>query len=218
MKKIYGMLLLFFVFVTGHAQMKKGSVLLGGQLSYFSREYKHDDNQRAEISRNGTLGISAGKAFRENNFVGLEINYTIYRDISSYNGSDSVRTKGYILPIGVFIRSYKKLAGNFYIFGQTGGGVIIGNQTYSYKSPTGEVKTTQKGAYISLTPGVAYQVLKKMQVEITIPGIINTQYIITKRDSRDPQVQSSRYNQFSFSSNLNNTNLGWLGVGFKFVL
>ncbi len=95
MKKIYGMLLLFFVSVTGHAQMKKGSVLLGGQLSYFSRDYKYD-NQPDVKTRNGTIGVSAGKAFKENNFVGLEINYTIYRDISSYNGSDSVRTK-YIL-------------------------------------------------------------------------------------------------------------------------
>lgn len=217
MKKTYGMLLLFFVSVTGHTQMKKGTVLLGGQLSYYKRDYKYD-NQPGQNLRTATIGISAGKAFKENNFVGLEINYTSFKETSSYNGSDSVRTKGNLATIGTFIRTYKKLANNFYIFFQANGGVTTGNQIYSYKSPTGEIKATQRGVYVSLTPGVAYQVIKKMQVEITIPGIINMQYIVTKQNSRDPQVKNSKYKIFKFNSNLSNTNLSWLGVGFRFVL
>ena len=217
MKKIYGMLLLFFVFVTCHAQIKKGSVLLGGQLSYSNGSYQFG-YQPGHSSRNASIGVSAGKAIRENNFVGLDVNYISSKETSYYSGGDSVRSKGYYSTIGAFVRSYKKLANNFYIFCQATGGVTIGNQTQLYKSPNGEIKIKNRGTYASLTPGVAYQVFKKMQVEVTIPGIVSLQYMVTRQNSINPQLENAEFNQFAFSTNLNNTNLGLLGVGFRFVL
>jgi hypothetical protein len=42
---------------------------------------------------------------------------------------------------------------------------------------------------------------------------------VTKFDSEIPQVKNSKQEQFLFYSNINdNTGLGFLGVGFRFIL
>jgi|GEM_PF-6304528 len=58
-----------------------------------------------------------------------------------------------------------------------------------------------------------------MQLEIIIPNILSAQYLVTKVESEINQVKNSKQEQFLFYSNLNNnTGLGFLGVGFRFIL
>ena len=218
MRKIYA--ILFFILVSSlvNAQIKKNSYLLGGQLSYINENYSYDNftNQKRE---GGTIGISLGKAFKENSVIGLNLNLSPLKESNLFTGNDTVTTRFNHYNIGAFFREYKKLAKDFYFFGQVDGAAIIANQTSTYKLAAGDVKYTQRGAFISVTPGISYQVFKKMQLEITIPNILYTQYLVSELNSHIPQTKNSKSQQFSFYSNLNsNTSLGWLGVGFRFLL
>ena len=218
MGKIHGVLFFILVSFTGNAQIKKNTYLLGGQLSYFSENYKYD-NFTDQKREGGTIGISLGKAFKENSVIGLNLNLSPLKESNFYTGNDTVTTRYNRYNIGAFFREYKKLAKDFYFFGQVDGAAIIANQTSTYKLAAGDVKYTQRGAFISVTPGISYQVFKKMQLEITIPNILYTQYLVSKLNSHIPQTKNSKSQQFSFYSNLNsNTSLGWLGVGFRFLL
>ena len=218
MTKIYGILFFTLLSFTLNAQIKKNSILLGGQLSYYNEKYNVDniaDQKRVST----TIGISLGKAFKENSVFGINLSYSPTKETNIFAGSDTYTSKHNRFDLGVFFREYKKLANDFYFFGHVDASAIIAHETSSYASIPGETKLTQRGALISLTPGISYQVFKKMQLEITIPNILGMQYLVTKVDSKNPQTSNSKRNLFTFYSNLNNnTSFGWLGVGFRFLL
>jgi hypothetical protein len=217
MTKCYLSVLLLIICCAPNAQIKKSSILLGGELFYYNEKNKVENlNQKAEA---GTIGISLGKAFKENYAAGINLGLSPFKQTNYLTGSDTVTIRYNRFDIGAFYREYKKLAEDFYFFGQIDGAFIMANQKEDYKISPGDVKATQRGGFISLTPGITYQVFKKMQLELTIPNILSVQYLVTKFDSENPQVRNSKREQFMFYSNLNsNTSLGWLGVGFRFIL
>lgn len=197
------------------AQIKKQSILLGGQLFYYSDKF--DINNFSQKAKYANLGISLGKAYKENSVVGITINYSPSRQTNLLTGSDTANTKYTRLDAGVFLRQYKKLASDFYFFGQVDAAFVKGDEKDNY-STSGDVTATQRGAFISLTPGISYRVFGKMYLELTVPNILSTQYLRTKVESQNSQIKPSKTEQILFYSNLNtSSNLGWLGVGFRFV-
>ena len=217
MTKYYFFVLVFFVSVTGSAQIKQSSILLGGQLSYYNDKNQIENlNQKSE---SGTIGVSIGKAFKENSVIGLNFNFSPVKQTNYLNWNDTVDLTYNRFDIGAFFREYKRLAKDFYFFAQLDGAFILANQKDEYSVAPGDVKIKQRGGFVSLTPGISYQVFKKMQLELTIPNVLSMQYLVTKVDSHNLQVKNSRREQISFYSNLNNTtNVSWLGVGFRFLL
>lgn len=217
MQKCYFLALLVIISVSSSAQIKKGAILLGGQLSYYNEKIEKGNTDQKY--QGGTFGISLGKAFKENKVVGFNFAFSPNKQDNIFNGNDTFNLNYKRFDIGAFFREYKRLAKDFYFFGQVDGAVVIGNQKEQYKR-TGNLKATQRGGFVSLTPGISYQVFKKMQFELTIPNILGMQYLVTKIDSQNPQVQNSKRKQTVFYSNLNsnNTSLSWLGVGFRFIL
>ncbi|HSC52791.1 MAG TPA: hypothetical protein VLC98_04190 [Phnomibacter sp.] len=217
MTKYYFFSLLLFFSLTANGQIKKQSILLGGQLFYYNNKNQVDNlNQKSE---SGTISLSIGKAFKENKVIGINFSFSPIRQSNFLNNGDTTNLTFNRFDIGAFYREYKKLAKDFYFFTQIDGAYITANQTEHYKIASGDVKASQRGGFISLTPGISYQVFKKTQLEIIIPNILSVQYLVTKIDSQVSQVQNSKQEQLLFYSNLtNNTGLGLLGVGFRFIL
>ncbi len=217
MTKIFTTILILTLSTVTFAQINKKSILLGGQLFYYNEKNQVDIlKQKAE---SGTIGISLGKAFKENSVIGINLTYSPIRQTNFLNGNDTVTTTYKRYDIGAFFREYKKLGKDFYFFGQLDGAFIMANQKDDYTIAAGDVKATQRGGFTSLTIGVSYKIFKKMQLELTIPNILSVQYLVTKFNSQNPQVKDSKKEQFLFYSNLtNNTSLGFLGVGFRFIL
>lgn len=217
MTKCYLIVSLFLISFGANAQIKKQSILLGGQLFYYNNKNQVDNlNQKSE---SGTISLSIGKSFKENKIVGFNLGFSPIRRSNYLNNGDTTTLTFNRFDIGLFYREYKKLAKDFYFFSQVDVAFITANQNEHYKIASADVKATQRGGYISLTPGISYQVFKKMQLELTIPNILSFQYLVTKFDSKVPQIKNSREEQILFYSNLNNnTSLSWLGVGFRFIL
>lgn len=218
MSKIYGTLVLILVTFSSNAQIKKNATLLGGQLFYYSDKYKLDNSKTQQIE-SATIGVSIGKAFKENSVIGINFNYSPIKQSNFYTGFDTTTTKLKSFNIGAFYREYRRLAKDFYFFSEISGAAIIANQTTSYMQTSGDVKSTQRGGFISITPGVSYPLFKKVQLEVTIPNILSMQYLVTRINSDNQQVKNSKDEQILFYSNLANTTpLGFLGVGFRFIL
>jgi hypothetical protein len=208
---------LFFISIVASSQIEKQSILLGGQLFYYNNKNQVENlNQKSE---SGTMSVSIGKAFKENRIFGVNLGFSPIRQSNYLSSGDTTTLTFNRFDIGLFYREYKKLAKDFYFFSQVDAAYITANQKEHYKIASADVTATQRGGYISLTPGISYQVFKKMQLELTIPNILSMQYLVTKIESQVPQVKNSKQEQFLFYSNLNNnTSLSWLGVGFRFVL
>lgn len=209
--------LLVFITSNSSAQIKKQSVLLGGQLFY--NNVKVEVEKLKSNSQSGTIGVSVGKAYKENSVVGININFSPIRQTNYLSLNDTVDLTYNRLDIGAFLREYKKLAKDFYFFAEISGAYITANQKEDYKIAADYVKVKERGGFVSLTPGISYQVFKKMHLELTIPNILSLQYLVTKVDSHIPQISNAKRQQILFYSNLNNnTSLSWLGVGFRFLL
>ena len=217
MTKHYIFSLLLILSFTVNGQIKKQSIFLGGQLFYYNIKNKVDNlNQKSE---NATFSLSIGKAFKENKIIGVNLSFSPIRQSNYLNNGDTTNLTFNRFDIGLFYREYKKLAKDFYFFSQLDGAFITANQAEHYKIASADVNVTQRGGFIALTPGISYQVFKKMQLEIIIPNILSVQYLVTKIDSKVNQIKNSKQEQILFYSNINNnTGLGFLGVGFRFIL
>ncbi|HKO79711.1 MAG TPA: hypothetical protein VJU78_04910 [Chitinophagaceae bacterium] len=118
MKKILPVIITVFVFVSSvNAQIKKGSVFLGGDISGSTQKTKYGD-----ITTNKQNGINIspvfGKAIKDNLVPGVNAGANIYNnDNPPENGVYD--TKAY--NVGVFLRKYKNIStSGFYIFVQGG--------------------------------------------------------------------------------------------------
>ena len=217
MTKLYLFSLLIPLSFTVNGQIKKQAILLGGQLFYYNYNNKNDNlNQKSE---SGSFSLSIGKAYKENKIVGVNLRFSPIRQSQYLNNGDTTNLTFNRFDIGLFYREYKKLAKDLYFFSQFDGAFITANQMEHYKIASANVNVTQRGGFLALTPGISYQVYKKLQLEIIIPNILSVQYLVTKIDSKVNQIKNSKQEQFLFYSNINNnTGLGFLGVGFRFIL
>ena len=195
------------------AQINKGSIVLGGQVYYASTDINYG-TQPNQKNKNGLFKISAGKAIKENSVLGITLAYGSSKEENNYNGSLFINSKVNQYTFEVFYRLYKKLARNFYFFGEFGGGYITSNQTDNDPSGNNKVKYSNTGGDLYLTPGLSYKILKILHVEILIPRVIDFRYTVLKTKS---QTDNFKENQLIFNTNLNPTSLGFLGVGFSFI-
>jgi hypothetical protein len=201
------------------AQIKKGSILLGGQISYNDANADYTNTQANRKSRVAIFNISAGTALSENKVLGITVTYWDYNNDYVNSGLVNHNVKFNSYNFDVFYRQYKKLVKDFYLFGEMGAGYIGSNETDT-NVPGNNVKTryTTTGAELYLTPGIAYRFYKKLQVELVMPQIAGASYSVRKTTSQPVSVDDNKQGAFIFSTNLNSSFLNNLGLGFKFVL
>ncbi|MBC8033136.1 MAG: outer membrane beta-barrel protein [Chitinophagaceae bacterium] len=217
MMKFYGLILVIMFSSTLSAQINKGAILLGGQLSYSKSDYEEDRN--TNNTESGQFSVSIGKAFKENTVVGISLGFSPFEQKQVFPGFDTVNNEYNTYNAGVFIRKYKNITKSFYFFSQLDGTVVIGNGTRKFGNNTAEAKTKQRGGTLSVTPGLSYQVLPKLQLELSLPNILGLQYFKTTVESDVSRVTDSETELIGFQSNFDtNSLLGNLGIGFRFIL
>jgi hypothetical protein len=208
---------ILFISFSGLAQINKGAVLAGGQFSFTSGNQAYNGQDHKSSTAN--IDISLGKAIRENQVFGVSLGYSPIRqhNVVDYLGVTDVRSDRY--TVGVFYRMYAKLAKDFYFFGQTDVDYYSAMGTTHYQNANADVKGKANGAVLSVTPGLAYRVWKKLYLEMSLPSLLAIRYDVNDVKSPIPQVLSNTQKSFSAYSNLSgSTGLSSLGVGFRFVL
>ena len=182
MKKIFLLSTIIAIFnLTTSAQIKKGSLLLGGQVSYADVKSNYNTPQSDQKNKSAYFNVSVGTAFKENKVLGVSVSYGHFNSDYNYNGNSYTNIKSDRYNFDVFYRQYKKLAKDFYLFGELGGGYFGGNQTDTDIPSNNKTKYTESGAELYLTPGIAYRIYKKLQVELVIPQIAGTSYFSSKK-------------------------------------
>ena len=156
------------------AQITKGSVLFGGSLSYSSE--KTDNNSNTKIKSTG-FAPAFGVAIRENLVAGADLEY--YSIDSDYDYLKN-EAKG----AGVFLRKYWNIGKKFYAFGQARIGVrwadyIYTDTRYAYMRWNVEEFNTN----ITLKPGFAFTLSKKVQLETVLLPLFTAQYRKTESNS-----------------------------------
>ncbi|HMR81998.1 MAG TPA: hypothetical protein PKE30_02665 [Niabella sp.] len=205
---------LFSTFLTANAQIEKGTWIIGGAASYNTlkdESLPQLNSPKTVSSKGGIFGLNVGFAFKENNILGLIATYapsTFHDETPLEEGIVQTRsTKGHQKGIGAFYRGYKLLGDKFFLFGQTS--AWYANGKYSLNENMFKMNSVD----LSLSPGLAYQVLNNVHLEISIPNIFQIGY----SKSENPGLNASN-ELFYAHANLRSNPIENLGIGFKILL
>jgi hypothetical protein len=202
---------LLFISMVSRAQFSKGSILLGGQLSFGTSSYNDPSNTNPnQNSTGGTFDVSVGKAFRENAVYGLDLSYSY-----NNNGGGSLGSSNNFYDVGIFYRKYKDLGKDFFLFGQVGAGYSGSTETGPDSAGNKVTIGTSHGGQIYLYPGIAYRISNKFFLELSIPELFAMQYSYVKTTNSGQDMVS---HNFSVSTTLGSNPLSSLGLGFRLVL
>jgi len=200
----------FFV----NAQIKEGSLLIGGQVYYANVSAKTSNGGRMEKASNGVIDLSLGKAIKDNVVLGVHLQFIPGTSDQINNGSVSYKTKSNGYGAGVFYRKYKTLAKDFYFFIEAGANYLYEKQTTRDTAGNKVQMSTYSAVQLALAPGISYKVLKNLHMEVMIPGLLTLQYEVDKTSSIS---QSASQNKYTFNTNINASTLNNLSVGFRLI-
>jgi hypothetical protein len=190
-----------------HAQIGKGSLMIGGQLGYTS------NNSRAQAPNESFEGdtfggsLSIGKAIKDRLFVGVELGSGLSNS-EQYMGYNSHNV---YYGAGVFMRKYFDIGKRFFVFTQANSGV-----SFFDNEATSPMDFTEDEGYnllVSFSPGLSYALNRKLHLETGFQSIISASYSRGKVKRRSGQL--TRHENFSVSTNLNN--LASIRVGLRLL-
>jgi len=140
-----------------NAQIKQGSFLLGGNLSFAHYNDKYQSPGNNTSSTSAIIDLSAGKAIAENRVVDIHLTYSPMKSISQSGFNKQIRN---LYGGGVFYRKYKNLSKDFYLFlGVEGNYYFSKNDNRDSLDNSLEVDKSNNGQ-LSLYPGLSYEVMK----------------------------------------------------------
>ena len=209
--------LLVYISSVSYGQIKKGSILLGGQVFYYNSKIVNSTSQRDQKNNSAAYDISVGKVVKENSLVGLSVSYSPSAYDFAYNGSTYLNSRLKFYSIGGYYRLYKSLGKDFYFFSEMGAAYVFSHQIDTDTLGIKQRTVNQTGGQLNLSPGISYKIFKRLNLEITIPNIVYVQYSVSKTETTNP-VQNSKENRFSLNSNLNSSPINYLGIGFRIIL
>lgn len=226
MKKLYLCSILIFIGCLSQAQINKGTVLLGGELGFSNSTQKNYTNgSPAQVPAfkftYASIQPSAMIAIGKNVMWGFNLDFD-YQAQPNSNYDMHYNEYG----IGTFLRKYKPLGSGFYLFGQSALEFTYGDERSTYPPSTGPYSFTEtKNAIISLgfSPGIAYAVNRKWQVELLLSGLFYADYANNKEtdiavNPTGPESTNvEKANGFDFGSNLS-AGLTQLLLGVHYVI
>lgn len=198
--------------ISASAQISKGSTFLGGNVGFNTNTTK--PNTGAETKQTLlNLAPSVGFAYKENRVWGVMAAYYYNKTKSNFNQDNQT------YALGVFLRQYKPLGKGFYLFAdETASGSYTKGKA-EYPNPI-----SSKGFNINLgvSPGFAYDVSKKFQLELMLNNLLYANYGHSKTENTYPvspaSTSVSKNNNLTIGSNLSNlANVNYLTVGARFV-
>ncbi len=214
MKKFTFLSILFTLIFTGSldAQIAKGSVLLGGDLSGYIQ--KQEVVSGTEYKSKGIFfSPLIGIATRANIVQGgyLQIGFS-----NIENNTTPGKSKTSNLGVGYFIRRYAVIKNNFYGFIQGNAGVGYYENNYKVTGSKSEYRQTTVG--VNASPGLSLKISKKLHIESGLREVVSISYQVNKNVSTSATNNDIlRSSQFSISSSLNNFTSN-LYFGFRLLL
>lgn len=210
-KVLLSLLILFSVIGSAHAQISKGSLWLGGGVSY-SKSKTNLPSTIPDTTRIFNITPSIGIAVSNNLVVGIKLLYSSYKDNISplYSNQKNKQYGG-----GFFVRKYIPVVNRLYIFAE-------GDATYTHFKflrtySNGYADLYNKGwtGTIAFYPGLSFALTKKLQIEAGFNNLLGIQY--TKANANDGYYNTNKRSE-TFTAGVNLENGSALFLGFRLLL
>lgn len=196
--------------VTTQAQINKGAAWLGGQIGYSQTQNETGPTSKSKQT-SFNFSPAVGTAVKENLILGVFVNYaTSKTKATSINTTTTVK-KEETVGGGIFIRKYIPVVNRLYLFGDARAFYNSYKSTDKANSPETKIKGFDAG--ISATPGLAFAVTDKIQIETGLNNLFSTRY--------QKRTQTQGINEFenkSFNTGLFLDNSAQVFIGFRFLI
>jgi hypothetical protein len=211
MRKLFTLPIIIMISISLSAQIKKGSIFLGGDLSGGLSKTKVADST---FNKQNGLNVSPvfGKAVEDDLVFGghLDLNFSENNYSGTYPDQRNDSYGG-----GIFLRKYKAIGkGGFYVF--LDGGLNYIYRRYKYGATGYSSDTKQNIIYVTAFPGLSYALTKKLHLETGFRELLNLNYSHEKKIETNLSTTTYSTNHVGFDSNLDN--LSSLYLGFRLLI
>ncbi len=216
MKKFITLSVIVLLAFNASAQFQKGNKVLGFGLNI--GQSSNNSISPATTQSNSGFGIngslSLAKAKSETRLNGFIVNIGYGKGVSK--NSNPVFTDGfsesYNAGLGYFMRKYKPLGKNFFVFGEAQGGVNYNRQIVRSSQ---HLDIDQYQANIGIYPGLAYKWNDRFLLELRFADFANLSYSYTERKYSN----TSEYNRsLSFGTSLGLGYFSNIGIGARWII
>ena len=204
------------LFYVAEAQIKKGSLFLGGNISFLSFNNKYDVPQYdLKKQRSVFIQPTVGKAINENMIMGVSLGYD-HSNTENRGNADASKRNQY--SAGLFLRKYKPLGAGFSLFGQTDLYFAYGEQIYDRMNETETIKGPSAG--LIFYPGLSYSISKKLQLETGFNDLLDISYghENTLKKNKDDNKITAKNSLDSFIVRTSLDNLVNFTLGFRLLI
>lgn len=211
---------LLFLSIYTSAQIKKGAIFLGGDISFGgSNSTNNLSPTQTSNSTSFGIGINAGKAVKENLIVGVKVGFSSINfkqdpTLTTFS-KDELNSFGG----GVWLRKYYTLSKAFYVFADAAMNANFGKRDQQLLQPSRTVKENSTGVSLTLFPGVAYQMRKRFFLEASLNNLLSIGYAhntYKQTDSNGVLINSNTSNSYSGAIGFGNSNP--LQIGARWIL
>ena len=211
---------LLFLSIYTSAQIKKGAIFLGGDISFGgSNSTNNLSPTQTSNSTSFGIGINAGKAVKENLIVGVKvgfssINYKQDPTLTTFS-KDELNSFGG----GVWLRKYYTLSKAFYVFADASLTSNFGKRNQQYNQPVYQINQKSTNLSLTLFPGIAYQMRKRFFLEASLNNLLSIGYAhntYKQTDSNGVLINSNTSNSYSGAIGFGNSNP--LQIGARWIL
>lgn len=219
MKKIITLSVIVLLAINASAQFQKGNKVLGFGLNVNSSDFKQENTTLLQKSNSTSFGLSTeiGFAVKENRLNGFFAGADYGWNKASFPNQPNADSKNSSLSTngGYFTRGYKKLGGDFFVFGEGRAGINYQQSINKVSSPN-EDKMQRLGVNVGVSPGFAYKWTNHFLLELRFTDFVNVRYEWQKNKSANGN--SSTQNAFNLGSSLGLSYLANFGIGLRWIL
>lgn len=205
------------VMFTTSAQFQKGNTVFGFGLNtgqFSNNTISTNTSQQSNgFGLSGSLSFAKAKSVtRLNGFV-LNAGYSKSISKNSNPLSNDQLTENYLAGVGYFIRKYKPLGKNFFVFGEAQGDINF--DRHINRSGTFYTDANQYQAGIGLYPGLAYKWNNRFLFELRFADFARVGYSYSERKQ---QTTSDYSRSFSLGTSLGLGYLNNIGIGARWII
>ena len=217
MKNIIVITVLVLLAFNASAQFQKGNKVIGFNASSTNSRIENSSAIQTNISTNFGLSAELGLAVNENRLNGFFVGADYGFNKAEFPNQPSINSKNSYFGTngGYFTRRYKKIGGDFFVFGEWRAGVNY-QQLLNNLSLPSEDKIQRAGVNLGLYPGLAYKWTNRFLFELRFADFMNIGYRWQK--SRSSNGNSTRQNDFNLGTSLGLGYLNNIGIGARWIL
>ena len=220
MKKFYPCFVSVFLLSSiVNAQFIKGQNVIGGNFGFSIGKSESSDDFTSH-QNSFTINPSIAKFTKANKLcgIGMSYGYTQQKTESPRN-TQNTNSINQTIGVNVFSQRFYSLSKNLYFTLNTPASVyyMFGKNIVESSNSINESKGKGYTINISVAPGLSYQLNNRWLFDAYLSNLVNIGFSHSQSKSSNSNFKT-KGNSFGVSSSLSNTNLGNVGLGFRWLL